>query len=325
MALPALNLMANATARQRDPTSTITLRKAFAADATMRLRKLKRDVWVSVVDRDALGIGDRAPMVFTPAQPGEFAFLRGQDKINGFMDWLREQEENGILEITQGPGVGQEPWSNTYIRSSYQRGLARGSQELRKAGIDLVAATGQGSIQGLFFQPFHADRVGMIYSRTFDSLKGITAAMDGHISRELALGLAQGKGPEAMARAINKKIDNIGIVRSRMIARTEVVQTFNEAALNEYEQAELITGRSIDVIWNTSLDERVRDRHILRHGKRYKREVARGLLGEPNCRCWLAAHIDNAQFRREQKQDIAARKTLSRKYLGKSRKERGIV
>jgi SPP1 gp7 family putative phage head morphogenesis protein len=114
-------------------------------------------------------------------------------------------------------------------------------------------------------------------------MKGVTEAMNGYLSRELALGMAGGQSPYAIARRINERVDKIGIVRARMIARTEIIQSHNEAALNEYERAEIEIGETVKVEWVATMDNRVRPHHAERDGKIYDRSVAREMLGEPNC------------------------------------------
>lgn len=277
-----------------DPTRTITLRRAWIADSDRRFRQLMRDIRVSIVDNDALGLSQEEPMrTLAAARPGQFAFLRDAQKVPAFMAWLREQERLGVLELVAGPGlVGTEPWTNTYVRSSYQRGLAGANADLVAAGLEVPAFAGiTRGIGQAFNLPFHADRLALAYTRTFTQLEGITAAMDQQISRILAEGLAEGVGPATMASRINNRVEKIGLQRARTLARTEVVQTLNQAALREFQRAELLIGEPINVLWQTALDERVRGTHRTRHGLVFTQAQGQLLIGEPNCRCALLPHI----------------------------------
>ena len=291
---------------QKDPTRTITLRKKFIVDITRRYSELKRAIKKSVVDNDCFGLKDPVfgiPLILedlTPIEQQKFKYLRDDQKVQGFMDWLDEQEEKGVLEKTIRPSalpVGEEPWSNVYIQSSYQKGMVKGRNELRVAGVNVptYGPTGE-SLSAVFNQPFHANRVGLIYTRCFDQLKGVTRAMDGQISRVLARGLAEGRGVLDIARNINDRVDKIGVNRSRLIARTEIVQTHNEASLAEYEAAERLVEEPILVQWWSALDEVVRPTHGThggRHGKVFTRKEGQALLGEPNCRCSLLPYIES--------------------------------
>ena len=274
-----------------DPTRTIGIRNAFIADTTRRHKNLAAAIKISIVDRDALGLGlqqDRQEqLVATPTGFREFAFRRDPEKVAGFMAWLKEQERKSVLEIIPGPLGVPEPYSTKYVRSSYQKGLDRSLRSLRAKGIEVPATIipGAGGTAGIFHSPFHQDRSRMIYARTFTELQGVTASMDAQISEVLSSGLIEGIGPEEMARRINNRVDKIGLTRSKLIARTEVVETFNQAATAEFQRVENIIGEEILIQWQTSEDERVRGTHQARNGKIFTKEEFLQLIGEPNCRC----------------------------------------
>jgi len=200
--------------------------------------------------------------------------------------------------LVTGPTLGlSEPWTNTYIRSSYQKGIASTRGELRRSGIEIPSF---GGIPGIldpirvaFNQPFHADRVGLIYTRTFNELKGVTDEMGKQISRLLAQGVAEGRNPRNIGRDLANRIDKIGITRGTLIARTEIIQSHNEAAINENAYAESLIGEEVLVQWWSALDSRVRPTHEQRHGRVYTRDVAQQLIGEPNCRCALIPYIES--------------------------------
>ena len=153
---------------------------------------------------------------------------------------------------------------------------------------------GPGGVLGIFHQPFHSERVGLIYTRVFHELEGVTRAMDSQISETLSSGMIEGIGPEEMARRLNGRVDKIGLTRSKLIARTEMVETYNQAAVSEFARASSIIGEPIHVQWWTALDERVRSSHAVRHGKIFTQEEGLQLLGEPNCRCSLLPWIESA-------------------------------
>lgn len=274
-----------------DPTKSIMLRRAFEGDAYKRLRKLKGDIRKSIIDDDCFGLQPNKFVVYARTGGKRFAYVRDTAKVDGFMEWLEEQHKTGILEVTTIGVEGPQPWSNKYIQSSYQKGLQQAQQKLLAGGIDIPLAPG--GITGGFYAPFHADRVALIFTRVFGELKGVTAAMDQQISRILARGLAEGKGPYELARQLNDRVDKIGISRAQLIARTEIVQTLNVAALNEFEAMETMIDEPIFAQWITAQDERVRGSHAARHGRVYKRQDAQPLLGEPNCRCALIPYIES--------------------------------
>src|SRR4030067_1119000 len=102
-------------------------------------------------------------------------------------------------------------WMNIYILSAYQRGVLRAAAELKKRGIPYLFL----SLEEIFMSPFHADAVALLYTRSFNELKGITDEMDKQISRVLAEGLANGENPRKIAYDIVDRVDKIGITRAR--------------------------------------------------------------------------------------------------------------
>jgi SPP1 gp7 family putative phage head morphogenesis protein len=172
------------------------------------------------------------------------------------MEWLADQEKKGILETQIRPTARtiavDQRWTDVYVRSAYQKGIARGRAELRKANYPVASFTETpGGLSTVFNQPFHADRVGALYTRTFNELKGITAAMDQQISRVLAQGLVEGMNPRPLAKLLADRVNKIGITRARVLARTEVVRAHHAASVAEYRQAG-VEGVSVQVEWLTA-------------------------------------------------------------------------
>lgn len=273
----------------KDPTRTITFRKQFIADFQRRFRDLKDRITNYLVKENRL-------------QPitANFEYRYTAEKHQLFMDWLKEQESLGILqtiryEVPWRTIPADQPWINTYIWTAYQKGLIRGRMELRAEGYEKVPTfmmTDDFLTSPIFHAPFHAEAIALTFTRTFTDLKGVTEAMDSQISRVLATGMSEGQGSEQIARNIRKKVDDIGVVRSRVLARTEIVRAYNEAQLNDFEGMQDIIEEKIFVKWWTAMDERVRHpRHTSRHNKIYRIEDARKLLGEPNCRCTILPHM----------------------------------
>lgn len=269
-----------------DPTRTTTIRNQFVKDINRRFGRLKQLIEKAVVEQDVFGLGDGNPIVGN-LRNGEFAFRQDADKVPAFMDWLRAEEENGILEvINTGPG-GEEPWSNVYIRSAYQKGISRAIAEKKKAGFDYPdfdAEAMADPIATAFFQPIHARTVAMAYTRAFSELKGVTEAMNQQLSRTLAEGLAEGRNPEYIARRMKERVDNITRTRARMIARTETIRAHHMANVAVYEQAGL---NDIEVLveWRAGRAGVCPDCASL-NGKIYTLEAIKPLLPlHPNCRC----------------------------------------
>lgn len=98
---------------------------------------------------------------------------------------------------------------------------------------------------------FVVHNCGLLYTRTFNELKGITEAMDQQISRALAEGMAQGLGPAKIARNLTDRVDKIGITRARTMARTEIIRAHHLATINTYREAQ-IEGVRVKAEWSTA-------------------------------------------------------------------------
>lgn len=277
---------------QFDPTRTLTLRKAFVTDMDKRFNALKRLIRQSIIDNDCFGLVSPATpfSALAAATPGQFRFDRSAAKVEGFMAWLSEQEKAGVLQLVNKSRIGapvEQLWANIYVDTAYQRGIRRGREELRKQGAD-IPTFGDKQLRdpviAAFNQPIHADRVGLIYSRIYSDLKGITSAMDTQISRVLAQGLAEGRNPRELARVITERVDKVGITRARMLARTEVVRAHHAANVQEYRNAG-IEGVSVMVEWSTA-GYKVCPVCSALQGKRFTLdEIEFEIPKHPNCRC----------------------------------------
>ena len=284
-------LTLNAVLRQ-DPSRTSGIVRRFEADVSRRFKRFKAQITQAVVTLDVFGLNPRQHVIQNAdLEARQFEFSRSDQKVEGFMRWLQEMEKKGILETSQRPGVftGEEPWTNTYIQSAYQRGIARAGEELRAKGYAVPEAGGfvpgmSDPIAVAFNQPFHAERVAMLYTRTFSELKGVTAAMDTQISRVLAQGMSEGKSPREIARMMLDRVDKIGITRARTIVRTEIIRAHHQATINTYEQWGA-SGVTVQAEWLTA-GYGVCPQCVSMGGKTYGLAEIRNMIpAHPNCRC----------------------------------------
>ena len=290
---------------QYDPTRTLTLRNAFTRAMNKRFNDLIAVVRKAIVTDDCFGL---KPLTYAPlTSPGKeaFNFTRTADKLQAFMDWLDVQIEKGILETATYNRIGSsvEPaWTNLYIQDSYKRGVLRARSELKKAGYPVPPVEEVfGGVDFILGTPFHIDRVGLLYTRTFQELKGITAAMDQQISRSLGQGLVDGDNPVTLARKIVATIDGAGAGelgirdslgrfipakrRAAMLARTEIIRAHHAANMQEYRNWN-IPGVEVVAEFVTAGDDRVCTECAGYHGNRYTLKEAEFLIPvHPNCRC----------------------------------------
>ncbi len=335
-----------------DPTRTLTLRSRFASDWKGRIRALQVVIRKSVVDNDGFGLSgpkQAAAGLASPssgpgpsvhikappaAKPNAWAYRWSSEKVKAFMAWLKKMEDRTLLEVTTRLGTARvegEPWSDVYVRSAYQSGVQRALAEIKRNSKEMAAQLGLSGeipsplfeqmgrgVSAIMMQPFHADRLALAYTRVFDELKGVTAAMDQQISRVLTRGIAEGLNPRQIGAQIADRVDKIGQTRGVLIARTETIHVHNQAHLNEYYAVEEQTGEVILVKWSATMDSRTRPAHAHKvdphegwNGLVMTKEEAYSRLGRPNCRCGLVPWIPITMGRPEQMTD-AAREIIDR-------------
>lgn len=264
------DLSAYARLDRMDPTRTTYLQQAFIRELKKRFRALRGEIRRMIVDEDCFGLMKRS-QEFKITAMTRFAFPRNADKIDGFMDWLRTREEAGILQTGKIRQIGapiEKAWTDVYIVDSYKRGIIRSREELRKAGFSVPSLEATGGIEAAMSGPFHADRVGVLATRAFDGLKGITNAMDHQISQVLAQGMIDGDGPITLARKLTRTISgpvgDLGITdtlgrfipaerRAKMLARTEIIRAHHQGNIQEMRNW-AVEGVKVKAEWATGGD-----------------------------------------------------------------------
>lgn len=275
-----------------DPTKTAGIRRSFVAEMVRRFKAIRKDIIISMYKNDCFNIGKSEvfslqQIIFnTPAQKAQFDFPQNRDKVKAFMEWLKQQEKEQLLTVSKVHGrqvANQESWMDYYLESAYKRGIQNAQNGMDKKGVQYVKR----SINTAFNRPVHVDRVGLLYTRAFNSLKGITDEMDKQISSILAQGLVDGLNPFVLARQIVDRVDKIGITRARMLARTEVIRAHSEATLNEFEEANL---DDVEVLaeWLTGGFDVCPICEGLQ-GQTFHIKEAHGMIpAHPNCKCtWI--------------------------------------
>lgn len=283
--------------QRRDPTRTSGLRRAFVAELNRRFLELRRSIIQWLED---------GPGVLRVNAP--FDFRTDPGRFDEFAQWLETESQKVILSggkaglvVKRGARMGGDArWSDWYIGSAYQAGIRRAIEEMKKSGVrhPVLDQMWPGSfsgdpIQAAFLGPVHADRVALLYTRTFQDLKGITADMARTMSRSLAESIAEGRNPRQSARIMLSRVPGLpgsgpfqtALARARTIARTETVRAHHHANINTYREAGVL---EVEVVaeWSSADDDRVCDECLHLDGKRFTLDAILPMLpAHPNCRC----------------------------------------
>lgn len=270
-------IMTNAKIKQIDPTRMVTLRNAFVGQMSKRFNHIAILVKKAVADQDCFGLKPIPEVTVFQNLPGvrAFAFGTSQQKVQEFMTWLQEQVNKGLLSVSEYEQLGvavRKEWTDLYIEDSYKRGVIRARYELIKVGYSIPSIETAGGIALVMANsPFHMDRVGLLYTRTYNELKGVTDSMAQQLSRVLAQGMADGDGPRLIASKLVTTItgqgDTLAITdslgrfipakrRAELIARTEMQRAHHVATIQEYRNWGVI-GVNVNAEWSTAGDSRV--------------------------------------------------------------------
>lgn len=232
-------------ARQRyeDPTHTRSLQARYASRLRSPYDNIITVVNEYVRDDDLLELtaGDRQLVAEPPhPDPSNYQFTTDRAKIDQFTDWLDDAQESEVLEVISID-------ENRYIRQAYDSGLRAANNDLDAAGI----VTGQYDIDSLRNQPVHQRTLQDLFTRNYagtatiqsaigaDPARGLTGLAD-DVTDEVRVTLteaySEGVNPRVAAARIVDRIDKVGKTGATNLARSEIVNAHNQAALRRYEQ-----------------------------------------------------------------------------------------
>jgi SPP1 gp7 family putative phage head morphogenesis protein len=278
-------------ARSLDPSRTTTLRRAFMSDIFKRVQKIKKSINRVLVDLDVFGLKETPnPLKFNMYRR-EYEFKTDPEKLDAFQIWLQAEVDAGILEVA----TGKAAWTQKYIQSSYQKGVVRAYIDTHKEALaessDFYQGTKAQFLSDVFTQPETVSKVQMLYTRTFDQLKGFTAQMAADTSRILSNGLSNGYSPKKIARELTKQIDSLTKKRALTIARTEIVRAHAEGQLDSFEKLG-VEKVGVEAEFSTAGDDLVCEICLSLEGDIVSTSAARGIIPvHPSCRCAWIPHL----------------------------------
>lgn len=260
-----------------DPTRTLTLRNKAVSEINRRFKQLNRLIVESVKENKIFVDNAKA------LKKEEFIFLRDGDKLKKFDAWL----QGAIAEIILSGSVQKDDsninWLLAYIDTAYRKGVKKSTSLMQqRLGKNVIP-----DLPNLVNLPPHARAMELIFTRDFDQLKGITDTMSQQISYVISEGILQGENPNDMAKRITDRVEKIGITRAKLLARTEVINAFNLARINNVDAYSDFLGEEVVFRWISGVDARVRETHRARNNKFYSKDKVAPLIGEPNCRCTI--------------------------------------
>lgn len=261
-----------------DPTRTLSLRRRANSEINRRFKGIAVAARQTVAN---MFLDNPLVVNAEPADPRRFVYLYNPDKPEEFGKWLREQTDNDILTGNRGANH----WLNVYVGTAYGRSAVNVAQSFTKRTPAVEGLGGLASPNSVLAHPAHRQRAQLIYNRAFSQLNGITKQMEAQMQDVISQGILRGDVPTKIAKDLTDRVNKIGITRSRLIARTEIIYAHNEAAITEGERLGNVLGVDVKLRWITTQDGRAREEHQRRNGRIISQAQARAWIGEPNCRC----------------------------------------
>ena len=281
---------------KRDPTKTTTIRKRYIADIRRRFKRVAKANRVLIVDDDVFGLKTTSTLVILQEREA-FRFMTNPQKIAAYRIWLQQQIDAEILTVDTVTG---QPWNATYIESAYRKGATKAYADVNALGALDEPEVFQGGraefLRTAFNSPEALSKIELVSTRAFEDLRGVTATMSQQMSRTLATGMMQGRGPIAIARDMDRAIGALSRNRAELIARTETIAAHAEGQLDSFERLG-VEEVGVEAEWQTAGDDLVCPLCAPLEGVVMPVKEARGLIPRhPRCRCsWAPAEKLNRQ------------------------------
>ena len=293
---------------REDPTQTMGIEKRWLREINRRWALFEKTILVPLDNNLQLNAMDA-----------------DASQIRVYMVFLQQQIDSILMVTTEAPN-----WQATYQLRAYERAIERSRQELRRQGAnialtieelqqaqllipaDFTATPSLGSGVGTAVQnPIHQDSISLLYTRSYESLEGVTSAMAKEVRQILTDGVRQGAGVKEITRDIQKRI-SVSKSKAELIAQTEVGGAYRIGQINQADIASEELDEPVNMRWLTRLDSKVRDIHARWHGTITTPEEAdiRNSVSPFRCRCSLAPVIEEADTPKKQEKFDEQRKTL---------------
>jgi SPP1 gp7 family putative phage head morphogenesis protein len=269
-----------------------------------RFSQIRQAVIKLLVELDVLGLTETAPLILQHVtnqfpESQAWRFRTNKEKLESFKLWLQNEIDENILSVD----VKGKPWTAKYIDSAYRKGVVRSYAEIHPEAmaesVEFYRGRRQQFLESSFAQGERLSKLQLLYTRSLEELKGISAAMSQQLGRILADGLANGTGARTIARQMSQSITGITRQRALALARTEIVYAHAEGQLDAFEELGV---QQIKVLaeWSTAGDDIVCPMCAPLDGAIMTIKQARGLIPRhPNCRCaWIPADVGERSKKR---------------------------
>lgn len=214
------------------------------------------------------------------------------ESINSFIERLLYGE---LLESINGQRP-QNWFYQSYLSSAYNDAIRDTIQSSKNmADPNVVGNEISMMIRQLdadAFNPQQVQSLGLVYSRVFNEMKGLTDSMKVDLSETLTRGMASGLGIRDITQNIAKRV-GVGFSRAQRISRTEILGAYRTAQRAKTKQInDDIYADSPFMqkqLWFSALASTSRPNHVAKHSEIYTLQEVEAFYAESgfgiNCLC----------------------------------------
>jgi SPP1 gp7 family putative phage head morphogenesis protein len=216
---------------------------------------------------------------------------------------FRKETLNTLVESVVKEQEKRRSWTddtNYYLETQTTKFILTPSKDVIKRNIRRAYNASKDKARreipfelGKDMTPLDWESLILLQDINFNRIKDCTDNMRNAITYSCSKGVLEGWGANKIAYEIKNNVDgnpNMGITRCKMIARTEIINAYNQGKMNMYKQAGLTQYE-----WLTALDERTCEECTDLDGKVFN--IGNGQIPpiHPNCRCTTLAVVEKPE------------------------------
>ena len=160
-----------------------------------------------------------------------------------------------------------------YLNQGYTRGMNNAVKDIKKASHGAL-------VPSEYLTPLDMEAMNILRDNNVALVKNVGMDARKTIVRIINEGLLQGQGIDKIARNIRKTTTAMTINRSKIIARTEIIRSYNQASINRYKNNGIKKYQ-----WLTAFDDRTCDDCAGLDGSMHPVDGGVRPHLHPNCRC----------------------------------------
>lgn len=240
-----------ATRREQDPTGQSGNTKRAKAEIARRIRSARQPVRAVLDSIPVQAITTNAQYIY------ELDAMRYQlvfDEIQRIID--------NALGISRTGGKPPRWFFDAYLTAAYQPGTGQAAATIAAQVPDMAQ---QLDLQQILTSAPYQRRIQLVYSRTFNNMRGFSGQAAEDLARVLANGVAAGQSPRNISATMSGVFDYLEGYRALRIARTEINKAYTEARNDQAEDARQRLGLDVRVMHVSALVEATRATHAARH------------------------------------------------------------